>query len=397
MSPENHNQLSRAKISNDPQGVGLRKGLSNFEFKLAMRKRYLNYMLAEQRYKEKAEILDTFPYHAFIDPSTICNLRCPFCAVGKGTTEQVKHLMPFDDFKSIMDMVGQYLLQVEIYQYGEPFLNPDIYRMIEYAKSFHIYTRISTSLNVFNREKADRLVASGLDYLTLSIDGASQEAYSKYRVGGNFDKVISNVEMILEAKKARKSKTPLLVWQFLLFKHNEHEVEKAREMAKKMGIDVFSLMLGYVPPEEKEWVPSEDIMDRYGLLNSPERGTKPDALGMKKYDVCKWLWTHLIVSSNGIISPCCRRSVNIPEFGNIFEVKEFMDLWNSDGFRSARRFFATGKLQEPKTLCETCPIENRSVVPLAFSYHPSSKALAASFVHRAYKKLRLYYKTYILR
>jgi MoaA/NifB/PqqE/SkfB family radical SAM enzyme len=165
--------------------------------------RALNYMLAERRFREKAVVLDSYPYHAFIDPSTICNLHCPFCAVGKGSTDHPKYLMRFDEFKRIMDMLGDYLFQVEIYQYGEPLLNPDVFRMIEYAKrKYYAFTRISTNLNIFNKEKAERLVASGLDYLTLSIDGASQETYSKYRVGGDFNKVLENVTLIVAAKKA---------------------------------------------------------------------------------------------------------------------------------------------------------------------------------------------------
>jgi hypothetical protein len=71
----------------------------------------------------------------------------------------------------------------------------------------------------------------------------------------------------------------------------------------------------------------------------------------------------LIVSSNGAVSPCCRRTAHGAGFGNILQVHDFFDLWNNDGFRSARRFFATGKKQTPETICETCPIENRDIVP----------------------------------
>jgi len=345
-------------------------------------RRALNYMLAERRFREKAVVLDSYPYHAFIDPSTICNLRCPFCAVGKGSTDHPKYLMKFNEFKHIMDMLGDYLFQVEVYQYGEPLLNPDVFRMIEYAKKkYHAFTRVSTNLNILDKEKADKLVASGLDSLTLSIDGASQETYSKYRVGGDFNKVLENVNLIIAARKAQKSHTPKLIWQFLLFRHNEHEVEKAKILAEKIGLDAFSLMPAYVPPEEKDWMPSRESVERCGLGGAIEY--KDEDKRPESPRICKWLWTHLIVSSNGAVSPCCRRTASGAGFGNILQVNDFFDLWNSESFRSARRFFATRKKQTPETICETCPIENTdivptNIVPLPFDLPVWTRRMAAS-------------------
>jgi MoaA/NifB/PqqE/SkfB family radical SAM enzyme len=350
-------------------------------------RRYLNYTLAERRFKERAEVLDSYPYHAFIDPSTICNLRCPFCAVGRGIDDQPKRLMKIDEFKRIMNMVGKYLYQVEIYHYGEPLLNPDIYGMIEHAKTYGVCTRISTNANVLNQERAERLVGSGLDYLTLSIDGASPESYSKYRVGGDFDKVMENVRFLVAAKKNRNSQTPRLVWQFLLFKHNEHEVGIAKALAEKMGVDIFSLMPAYIPPEERDWMPSREFAQTHGLAGAPEKSNE----ALPSSGVCKWLWTHLVVNSSGAISPCCRRTAPRGQFGNILQVESFLDLWNGDGFRSARRFFATGTSQAPKTICETCPIETRDIIPFCFELPHTPLRRSAGALYGTYKNIRRHF------
>ena len=360
-------------------------------------KKYLNYTLAERRFREKSVILDSYPYHAFIDPSTVCNLGCPFCAINRFDSDHPKYLMKFDEFKHIMDLVGKYLFQVEIYQYGEPLINPDIFKMIEYAKKqYHTYTRISTNATILGKDNAEKLVASGLDYLTLSIDGASQETYSKYRVGGDFNKVLENVNLIIKAKKARNSKSPLLVWQFLLFKHNEHEVEKARSIASKMGVDIFSVMPAYVPPEAKDWIPSKDAIERYGLKCHPpydrEYSTVSSTCANERsqkhhLSICKWLWTHLIVTSNGAAAPCCRIRARDPVFGNILQAKDFFDIWNSEGFRAARRFFITGEKQTPETFCENCPIEDRSIVPLTLGMWDTWKLRNASRLYNVYKDL----------
>jgi radical SAM protein with 4Fe4S-binding SPASM domain len=342
--------------------------------------KHLNFILAERRFREKVEVLDSYPYHAFIDPSTVCNLHCPFCAVGGDSYTSPKYLMKLEEFKRIMDMVGRYLFQVELYQYGEPLINPAIYQMIEYAKKkYYVYTRISTNLNISGEENAEKLVASGLDYLTLSIDGASQETYSRYRVGGDFNKVLENLNLIIAAKNALKSQSPKLVWQFLLFRHNEHEVEKAKALAEKMGL-IFSLMPASIRPEEKDWFPSREAVERYGLEGAVEY--KGDNVGPKVEGprICKWLWTHLIVDSNGSVSPCCRLPPSDAAFGNIHQSKDFFDLWNNDRFRSARRFFIFGKKQTPETFCEICPLENRDIVPLSVILPnvPSRKLRAAA-------------------
>lgn len=336
------------------------------DYKRAMKKKYANYWFAEREFRDRKEFLTSRPYYAFIDPCTVCNLRCPFCGVGKGIAAHEKRLMQFDEFKRAVDLVGEYLLEASIFQYGEPLFNSDIYRMIAYAKKYYIYTRVSTNLNVLVPENAEKLVASGLDNLIVCVDGASQETYSQYRVGGNYEQVLHNLELVLEAKKKLQSKTPIVAWQFLLFRHNEHEIETARALSNKMGVDQFLMFPAYVPPENPDWVPSEDIRIKYGFLRSDACSIKPEPAINQKSSMCKWLWTHLVVSSNGTLTPCCRTSESIPEAGSMFDAETFDDVWNSQGLRSARRFFISGQRQEPRTVCETCPIVDRSLVPLDF-------------------------------
>ena len=268
--------------------------------------------------------------------------------------------------------------------------------MIEYAKKkYYVYTRISTNLNILSEENAEKLVTSGLDYLTLSIDGASQETYSRYRVGGDFDKVLKNLNLVIAAKNALKSQTPKLVWQFLLFRHNEHEVEKAKALAEKMGL-IFSLMPAYIRPEKKNWFPSREAVERYGLGGAVEYKVDNPGPKVQTSRICKWLWTHLIVGSNGSVSPCCRLTPSDATLGNIHQSKDFFDIWNNDKFRSARRFFISGKKQTPETFCETCSsFPNRDIVPLSVILPnvPSRKLRAARFVYATYKDLLRHFKS----
>jgi MoaA/NifB/PqqE/SkfB family radical SAM enzyme len=110
------------------------------------------------------------------------------------------------------------------YFQGEPFLNPDFLTMVQYAVSKKIYTATSTNAHYLTDAVAKRTVESGLDRLIISIDGTTQETYQQYRVGGRLDKVLQGAANIVKWKKELKSKTPFVVFQFLVVRHNEHQV-----------------------------------------------------------------------------------------------------------------------------------------------------------------------------
>jgi MoaA/NifB/PqqE/SkfB family radical SAM enzyme len=126
--------------------------------------------------------------------------------------------MSFDNFRRIIDELGAYLYRVDLHNWGEPLLNDEIYRMISYARARNIEVRVSSNLNVIDQVKAEKLVKSGLDVLIVSLDGASQETYMQYRVGGRFDKVLNSIKMVTEIKKELSASKPFIIWQFLVMR-----------------------------------------------------------------------------------------------------------------------------------------------------------------------------------
>jgi MoaA/NifB/PqqE/SkfB family radical SAM enzyme len=86
-----------------------------------------------------------------------------------------------------------------------------------------------------------KTIESGLSRLIISIDGVKQESYGKYRIGGNLDKVIDGTKNMVKWKKATGSKTPFIIWQFIVFGHNEGEIEEIRQLAKEVGVDHLAL------------------------------------------------------------------------------------------------------------------------------------------------------------
>lgn len=185
------------------------------------------------------------PSHYTIDTCNVCNLKCPFCFTGLGTGTAPKGIMSLDNFKIILDKIAPYAKCIDLYSWGEPFLNPNIIEMVSLASEKGIETSIHSNLNAkrFDEKECIKIIQSGLSFLHGSIDGASQETYGLYKRGGSFDKAIDNLVQLKAVKEKMGSKTPRLHWGFLINKFNEHEIEKAKQIASDLGIEIsFSLM-----------------------------------------------------------------------------------------------------------------------------------------------------------
>jgi MoaA/NifB/PqqE/SkfB family radical SAM enzyme len=138
--------------------------------------------------------------------------------------------------------LGDYLLLIVLWNWGEPFLNPDLFKMIAYAKSRKIVVHSSTNGQVrFDGASAGELVESGLDSLVFGIDGATPETYVQYRKGGNLERVLENVKTIVRAKERRGSLVPRLTLRFVAMRQNEQELPLAYRLAQELGVDFFAV------------------------------------------------------------------------------------------------------------------------------------------------------------
>jgi len=177
------------------------------------------------------------PVSISFEPTTSCNLRCPECPSGLRAFTRPTGMLQKDFFRQTIDEIHKELLYLIFYFQGEPYLNPSFLEMVKYAADKKIYTATSTNAHYLTEANARKTVESGLDRLIISIDGTTQETYKQYRVGGNIDKVIEGAKNIVKWKKELNSKTPFVFFQFLVVKHNEHQVEEIKQLAKEIGVD----------------------------------------------------------------------------------------------------------------------------------------------------------------
>jgi len=308
-----------------------------------------NWLLAKaQRQFKKAKVWG-YPYHYVVDPINICILHCPLCPTGRGTLKRRQGKMAFDDFKKLIDEIAEYAYFLDLYNWGEPFLHPQIFDLIDYASSRNISTKISTNLNYFDAGMAEQVVVSGLEELVISLDGADQETYETYRVGGSLDKVVENVRALVRQRELHRSPFPLLTIRVLLNRHNEHQIPAIRQLGKQMGVDNFVVAPIMVNTDSREdmerWLP---VNERHSFYNYKTRQDRT----LQKVKTCPYLWETCVISWEGAVSPCCWYDDPANDFGNAF-AEPLKAIWNNDFYVASRRVFR-GEEVKRDTVCVRC-------------------------------------------
>lgn len=253
--------------------------------------------------KVSANCLRVSPVEARLDTCSLCQLHCVLCPVGhrKGRPFMGRGMLPVAHFVEFIDSNSQ-IQAIEIGNGGEVFLNPDLPAMLKYAydKGVTIYIKQGANLNDASDEALEALVKYGVSLLKVSMDGATQETYQIYRVGGNLRKVLSNVQKINEYKKQYNSSLPRLVLQFIPFGHNEHEINKIVVMARALGMELFFKLNVF-----KDSLPLRDPAALTKLIGFYDMNSYREKTG-KIYmrNVCLQLWRSPQISWDGRLLGC---------------------------------------------------------------------------------------------
>jgi radical SAM protein with 4Fe4S-binding SPASM domain len=311
-------------------------------------KRLRNWLLAELSYVMKSDRAWAYPTHLQVEPTNICNLRCPLCHVV--TDNKPRGFLNFNDFKKLIDEVGDYLLFLHFWGWGEPFLNKDFFSMIRFAKDKAIKIITSTNGHFFeNEENVDRLIDSGLDVLVFAMDGVDKETYEKYRQNGDFDKALRGLQLLLRRREERGASLPRINLRMLVTRDNEHQVSQMRDLAQKIGVDILTLKtLCSFDNKTKggELVPCNQ---EYRRFEYDDRG-KP----IRKKNPCKKMWNHPTVYRDGTVVPCDYYTGQEFSLGNGFTIdgEGFQHVWFGKDFRQFRARFLNGERSGLR--CENC-------------------------------------------
>ena len=290
-----------------------------------------------------------YPVSVSFEPTTSCNLRCPECPSGLRAFTRPTGMLQKDFFKETIDDLHRELLYLIFYFQGEPYLNPSFLEMVKYASDKKIYTATSTNAHYLTDENARKTVESGLDRLIISIDGTTQESYQQYRVGGNLEKVIEGAKNIVKWKKELKRKTPFVFFQFLVVKHNEHQIEEIKALAKEIGVDQVRFKTAQVYDYENDpnqLIPVNEKYSRY------KRNADGSFKAKNKFaNRCWKLWHANVITWDGLVVPCCFDKDAMHRLGNL-KNESFKQIWQNDNYKQFRKELV--KSRKNIDICANC-------------------------------------------
>lgn len=344
----------------------------------------LNLFLSKYHFLTRSTILLSSPYGILVDPMNGCQLACPGCVHSARSKELrlfdwVPGVLTEPLFADFMRRYGPYAIQTDFYNYGEPLLNPNTPRFIHIAKTYLARTSVSTNMNVKHFD-AEAYITCGLDYMTLSIDGATQNTYERYRRKGDLEAVFTNVRSLLQTRTRMGKLAPLVSWQYLAFEHNEHEIDDAIRMAEQLGVDRFILGSPYevswddpsIRPSKQaprvvwlhsdaatgaveNWNPFPSEIDA-GLIEQQfdanwqervanENESEDGNVQVGLLHTCHYLYKNIVMDARGRIMPCC--AAPRPDADLVFgSVQSGTDVFNSEKYRLARLSFADPRLYQ---------------------------------------------------
>lgn len=316
-----------------------------------------------RRFFERAAPI-VLPRRIRLEVSSFCQLRCPSCPTTTGAIHPAvgSGFLKLEHFRRLLDL-NPALERIEISNYGEVFLSPHLVGILEYAhrKGVAITIANGANLNHADDERLEALVKYGVRTLTISIDGASPDTYRAYRVRGDFTAVIANVERINHFKRTHGSERPHLVWQFVVFGRNEHEISIARGMAAELGMEFLTKL---------SWDDDVSPVRDHAAVRKETGGAATrrefEQIHGQKYAraICEQLWDDPQINWDGKVLGCCRNFWG--DFGGNAFTEGLAASVNTERIAYARAMLSGHEPPRDDVPCTTCEMYHDMCARSAF-------------------------------
>ncbi len=296
--------------------------------------------------RSKRATISGLPFVLMIEPTNLCNLRCPLCPSGDGRLTRARGMMDSATFDRILKQTQGAVKFLQLWNQGEPLLHPDLPWMIRRAKQHGMFVSMSTNGHpLADPSVAGNIVRSGLDHLIVSVDGATQETYARYRRGGDLQTVLRGIEHCVEARtiasgggeairnpksEIRNPKRPWIELQCIVMRHNEHEIPAMKALVRNLGVDRLSLKTVQIdtPDQADTFLPSDRKQSRYAAA----RGALTTE---RKRDVCRRLWFSTVINWDGTVVPCCFDKDGDFVMGNVLQ-ESLEQIWRGRRYQAFR-------------------------------------------------------------
>jgi len=270
-------------------------------------------------YKKKNTLLTSFPVRLWIEPASICNLKCIMC-LNKDMPPAEKGVMDWNLYTGLIDEAKNYVYDVYLHHRGEPLLNPRLPQMLRYAKKAGLKVKFHTNGTIMTPELSEEILKSQPDLVSFSVDGFTRETYEKIRVNADFQKTMENISCFLELRKKLGLEKPYTIIEEISFPQfitgaDGANREKFSEHFRKLGLDELIFKKLY------NWA-------GYLKMDGLEKGEMT-------YTACTFPWYASVILWDGTVSPCPQDYYGRIKLGNIRE-KSLRDIWNGHPYIEMR-------------------------------------------------------------
>jgi len=300
----------------------------------------------------KKAIIKHQPLALSIEPTSICNLKCPECPTGMNLLSRPRGTIALEEYQRIIRQLPPELMYLNLYIQGEPTMHPNFPDLVKLAHQKNLYTSTSTNGHFITPSMALKIVEAGMTRMIFSIDGTTQKTYAQYRKGGQLSKALDGIKLMIEARKLSGKRYPLIVMQFLVFKHNEHELEDINLLARKLRVDKLEIKTAQFNHYDTTSVAPPKI----NKFNRYEKNHQLKLKG-KILNKCWRQWHSAVITWDGKVSQCCYDKDARHLLGNLNNT-DFKNTWlSTDNMHFKKTIFSN---KDRINICHNCP-EGRSI------------------------------------
>lgn len=308
------------------------------------------------------DFVSSRPLMIQVEPTINCNLKCKMC-ISPFIKRDAK-VMTLQRFNQILDQFP-FVEKISLVGLGEPLLNPQLFDIIRAAKSRGIRIGFASNATLIDAAMAMKIKNSGVDWLNMSLDGATKETYEGIRIGANFDRVLENMRNLMAVVGAGPG-PDVSIWHVLM-RSNIFELEGLVSLVETLGIKKIFVQTAHCWGSE-EWknnTAAENIRHEMNLVKKALRGAYAAARNKKisfSYvnipesggaRACQWPWRSCYITTDGFVTPCCIQGSDptVVNFGNIFQ-ESFETIWNNGMYRAFRTALKSRNIPR---ICVDCP------------------------------------------